>query len=150
VDLIIRQFPGKKNFKIEDSNTFLSTGLSLSFGVMVRFALYSMLPSAKNYLTKGGMSPRNAILTLIGCFLIGALGISVLSGILHQYIPHSIVDCDDEHGDEEQAKGEDGEVAHSHPPMEEHQTGLPQTDGPHEHHSYGTNGENSRQKYRNW
>ena len=35
VDLIIRQFPGKKNFKIEDSNTFLSTGLSLSFGVMV-------------------------------------------------------------------------------------------------------------------
>jgi hypothetical protein len=38
VDLIIRQFPGKKNFKIEDSNTFLSAGLSLSFGVMVRFA----------------------------------------------------------------------------------------------------------------
>jgi ZIP family zinc transporter len=102
-----------------------------------------MLPSAKNYLTKGGMSPRNAILTLIGCFLVGALGISVLSGILHQYIPHSIVDCDDEHGDEEQAKGEDGEVAHSHPPMEEQQPGLPQTDGPHEHHSYGSNGENS-------
>ena len=36
VDLIIRQFPGRKNFKIEDSNAFLSTGLSLSFGVMVR------------------------------------------------------------------------------------------------------------------
>jgi hypothetical protein len=36
VDLIIRQFPGRKNFKIEDSNSFLSTGLSLSFGVMVR------------------------------------------------------------------------------------------------------------------
>lgn len=36
VDLIIRLFPGKKNFKIEDSNGFLSTGLSLSFGVMVR------------------------------------------------------------------------------------------------------------------
>lgn len=36
VDLIIRLFPGKKNFKIEDSNVFLSTGLSLSFGVMVR------------------------------------------------------------------------------------------------------------------
>jgi len=36
VDLIIRQFPGKKSFKIQDSNTFLSTGLSLSFGVMVR------------------------------------------------------------------------------------------------------------------
>lgn len=36
VDLVIRQFPGHRNFKIEDSNAFLSTGLSLSFGVMVR------------------------------------------------------------------------------------------------------------------
>lgn len=35
VDLIIRQLPGKKNFKIEESNPFLSSGLSLSFGVMV-------------------------------------------------------------------------------------------------------------------
>jgi ZIP family zinc transporter len=35
VDLVIRMFPGQKNFKIEDSNGFLSTGLSLSFGVMV-------------------------------------------------------------------------------------------------------------------
>lgn len=35
VDLIIRRFPGNKNFKIEDSNHFLSSGLSLSFGVMV-------------------------------------------------------------------------------------------------------------------
>lgn len=35
VDLIVRKFPGMKNFKIEDSNAFLSTGLSLSFGVMV-------------------------------------------------------------------------------------------------------------------
>jgi ZIP family zinc transporter len=101
-----------------------------------------MLPSAKNYLTKGGMSPRNAILTLIGCFLVGALGISVLSGILHQYIPHSIVDCDDEHGDEEQGKEED-EATHLHPPMQEQQPGLPQVNGQHEHRSYGTNGENS-------
>lgn len=36
VDLVVRLFPGHKNFKIEDSNAFLSTGLSLSFGVMVR------------------------------------------------------------------------------------------------------------------
>lgn len=35
VDLVIRQIPGHRNFKIEDSNAFLSTGLSLSFGVMV-------------------------------------------------------------------------------------------------------------------
>lgn len=35
VDLVIRMFPRYRNFKIEDSNSFLSTGLSLSFGVMV-------------------------------------------------------------------------------------------------------------------
>lgn len=35
VDLVIRMIPRHRNFKIEDSNVFLSTGLSLSFGVMV-------------------------------------------------------------------------------------------------------------------
>lgn len=43
VDLVIRQFPGHRNFKIEDSNTFLSTGLSLSFGVMVRITLHARI-----------------------------------------------------------------------------------------------------------
>ena len=48
---------------------------------------------------------------MIGCFLIGALGISILSNILHQFIPHSVVDCDHEHGDEEEGKldSEDGD-----------------------------------------
>lgn len=101
-----------------------------------------MLPSAKNYLTKAGMAPRNAILTLIGCFLLGALGISVLSGILHKYIPHSVVDCNDEHGDEEHGKVED-EDTHAHQKMPEHQHALPQSDVHHEHPSYGTNSETS-------
>lgn len=35
VDIIVRQFPGKKDFRIQDSDTFLSASLSLSFGVMV-------------------------------------------------------------------------------------------------------------------
>jgi ZIP family zinc transporter len=35
VDLIVRQFPGKKGWRIQDSDVFLSTSLSLSFGVMV-------------------------------------------------------------------------------------------------------------------
>lgn len=35
VDLIIRHIPGKRNFRIQDSNAFLSGSLSLSFGVMV-------------------------------------------------------------------------------------------------------------------
>ena len=35
IDILIRQFPGKQNFRIQDSDTFLSASLSLSFGVMV-------------------------------------------------------------------------------------------------------------------
>lgn len=152
---MIRQLPGHRNFKIEDSNGFLSTGLSLSFGVMVCIvfyiecvllliqiqifsSLFSMLPSSKKYLIEGGMTARNATLTMVGCFLLGALGISVVSDILHRYIPHSVVDCDHEHGDEEEGKGEDEEAAHSHQPMQEQNPGLLQADG-HEDRSYGTN-----------
>ncbi len=39
VDLIIQRIPGQRNFRIQDSNTFLSSSLSLSFGVMVSLAL---------------------------------------------------------------------------------------------------------------
>lgn len=35
VDLIIQRIPGKRNFRIQHSNAFLSSSLSLSFGVMV-------------------------------------------------------------------------------------------------------------------
>ena len=38
VDLIVRRIPGKRNFKIQDSNAFMSSSLSLSFGVMVSSA----------------------------------------------------------------------------------------------------------------
>lgn len=34
VDVIVRLFPGKKDFRIQDSDMFLSSSLSLSFGVM--------------------------------------------------------------------------------------------------------------------
>ncbi|KAL6150257.1 Zinc transporter [Exserohilum turcicum] len=79
---------------------------------------------------------------MVACFLIGAFGISVLSGILHKYIPHSVVDCDDEHGDEEQAKhGEDH--GHVHGPMQEHQPGLPQAEARHEHFAFGPSSETS-------
>jgi zinc transporter ZupT len=50
------------------------------------------------------MSAKNATFTLIGCFLAGAVGISVLSQILHRYIPHKVVDCDHGHDDEEEGK----------------------------------------------
>jgi VIT1/CCC1 family predicted Fe2+/Mn2+ transporter len=46
VDLVVRLLPGKKNFKIEESNSFLSTGLSLSFGVMVGAVVFVLGYSA--------------------------------------------------------------------------------------------------------
>lgn len=87
-------------------------------------SLYSMLPSAKNYLQKGGLSPKLATLILIGSFLAGALVIAVVSQILHRYIPHSVVDCDHEHGDEGEGKQDDVHADHDHSrpgsrPMEE-------------------------------
>jgi ZIP family zinc transporter len=105
-----------------------------------------MLPSAKKYLTQSGLSPRNASFTLIGCFLVGAFGISVLSRILHQYIPHSVVDCDHEHGDEEEGKMDEEEAHHPHHAMQEQQRYLPQADGFGDRDaqpSYGTNSENN-------
>jgi ZIP family zinc transporter len=107
-----------------------------------------MLPSAKKYLEKGGLSAKTATFTLMGCFLLGALGISVLSQILHRYIPHSVVDCDHEHGDEEHGKLGDEEEDDVHEPMLEQSSELSQVD---EHpevrgrRSYGTNSEISNQ-----
>lgn len=83
---------------------------------------------------------------MIGFFLLGALGISILSDILHRYIPHSIVDCDHEHGDEEEGKVGDEEAAHSHKPMQEQNSGLIQADGGHEERSYGTNNDHTSNK----
>ncbi|KAF2277992.1 uncharacterized protein EI97DRAFT_432080 [Westerdykella ornata] len=104
IDILIRQFPGKKNWKLEDSNLFLSSGFSLSFGVLIFSALYKILPSSRRYLEDGGLPPRVAVFTLVACFLLGAFAISILSRILHHYIPHSVVDCAHDHGDEETGK----------------------------------------------
>ncbi|KAF1961685.1 hypothetical protein CC80DRAFT_512825 [Byssothecium circinans] len=146
IDVVIRQLPGKKDFRIQDSNAFLSSGLSLSFGVMIFSSLYSMLPSSKSYLQKGGMSPKAATLTMMGCFLAGAIGIAVLSQILHRYIPHSVIDCDHEHDDEEQGKAEVEDSAHHHSHSHHHETehanGHPRVGGGHNgrsHSLYGTN-----------
>lgn len=35
IDVLVRYIPGKKNFKIQESNGFLAASMSLSFGVMV-------------------------------------------------------------------------------------------------------------------
>ncbi|KAF1983105.1 Zinc/iron permease [Aulographum hederae CBS 113979] len=102
VDIIIRQFPGRKNFRIEDSNAFLSSSLSLSCGVMLYSSLYNMLSSATTSLREGGFTTQQAAWLRIGCFLGGALAIQVVSRVAHHFIPHHVVDCDHDHGEEEE------------------------------------------------
>ncbi|KAL5119340.1 Zinc transporter [Pleosporales sp. CAS-2024a] len=104
-----------------------------------------MLPSAKKYLEKGNISPKAATFTLMGCFLIGALGISFVSQILHQYIPHSVVDCDHKHGDEEEGKAEDGDESVQQPMLEHSDDGqqMDGVSGTRATRSYGTNSETS-------
>lgn len=80
-----------------------------------------MLPSAKSSLEKGGFSPKAAAWTLIGCFLGGAVGIQVISRILHQFVPSHVVDCEHTHDEEDiketnsKSQGDDShEAAHEH------------------------------------
>ena len=44
IDLLIQCFPQGKNFRIEDSDSFLSSSLSLSFGVMVSHYAFNLQP----------------------------------------------------------------------------------------------------------
>ncbi|KAJ8124334.1 hypothetical protein O1611_g9307 [Lasiodiplodia mahajangana] len=97
VDVIVQLFPGKANFRVQDSNTFLACSLSLSFGVMVFMSLYHMLPEAKKYLTDTDMQDRTAGLVLVACFVGGFVGIQILSRFFHQFLPSHVVDCDHTH-----------------------------------------------------
>ncbi|KAL0931718.1 zip zinc transporter [Colletotrichum truncatum] len=99
VDLIVRWFPGQRNFRIQDSNVFLACSLSLSFGVMLYSALNNMLPSAKQYLKEDGFPDQTAGFIMVGCFAGGFVGIQVISRLLHQYMPSHVVDCDHTHSE---------------------------------------------------
>ncbi|KAF2100367.1 hypothetical protein NA57DRAFT_36768 [Rhizodiscina lignyota] len=118
VDVFVRMIPGQKDFRIQDSNGFLSSSLSLSFGVMLFSSLYSMLPSAKRSLEKGGFSSQEAAWILILCFIAGVVGIQIISRVLHHYMPSHVVDCDHTHqGGEEQSGVHSGHARphrHSH------------------------------------
>ncbi|KAK4192010.1 zinc-regulated transporter 3 [Podospora australis] len=124
VDVFVRLIPSKRHFRIQDSNAFLACSLSLSFGVMIFSALYSMLPSASQYLAKDNWDAQKAGFLLMGCFVGGFFGIQVLSRLIHQYIPSHIVECDhthDELPDEESAHGHH----HHHKPSKPRQESLP-------------------------
>ncbi|KAI1267401.1 Zinc/iron permease [Xylariaceae sp. FL1019] len=112
VDVFVRLFPGKKDFRIQDSNTFLACSLSLSFGVMLFMSLNSMLPEAKEYLSKAKFKDNIAQLILIACFVGGFVGIQILSRLFHQLLPSHVVDCDHSH-------------SHSHEESRAHSTSHP-------------------------
>ncbi|KAF4999439.1 hypothetical protein FGRMN_2461 [Fusarium graminum] len=97
VDVIVRLFPGKKNFRIQDSNVFLACSLSLSFGVMLFSALYSMLPESKEYFEQAKWSQQAAGLLMMACFVGGFIGIQGVSRLLHQFMPTHVVECDHTH-----------------------------------------------------
>ncbi|KAG5979718.1 hypothetical protein E4U55_004841 [Claviceps digitariae] len=99
VDFIVRLFPGKHTFRIQESNFFLASSLSLSFGVMMFSALYSMLPESKGYLEKDGWDDQPAGLLIMGCFIGGFFGIQAVSRLLHRLMPSHVVDCDHTHDD---------------------------------------------------
>ncbi|KAK0748712.1 Zinc/iron permease [Apiosordaria backusii] len=97
IDVFVRLIPGQRQFRIQDSNVFLACSLSLSFGVMIFSALYSMLPSAMRYLVKDEWDRQKAGLLMMGCFVGGFFGIQLVSHVLHQYLPSHIVECDHTH-----------------------------------------------------
>ena len=131
IDVVVRQFPGMRDFKISESDAFLSASLSLSFGVMLFSSLYSMLPQSNSYLQDGGYSPREAIVSVnCGLFLAGVLGIRVLSSVLHRFMPTHVVDCDHTHDEEAGGTPEEDMAEHSHD--DAHTVGLPKNG-----HGYG-------------
>ncbi|GAM35683.1 hypothetical protein TCE0_017r04197 [Talaromyces pinophilus] len=97
VDIILRSCLRIRNFDITTNTTFLSSSMGLSAGVMVFSSLYSMLPTAKTYLSRSGLSDSVAAFTLIGLFIAGVVAISIFSHIAHRYIPSHVVDCTHTH-----------------------------------------------------
>ncbi|KAH6627791.1 Zinc/iron permease [Chaetomium tenue] len=112
IDIPIRLIPSKRHFRIQESNAFLASSLSLSFGVMLFSALYSMLPSAMRYLARDNWDEHKAGFLMMGCFIGGFFGIQVISRVLHRYMPSHVVDCDHTH---ENFEGEEhAHHGHSH------------------------------------
>lgn len=103
IDLILRHIPRWKDFRIQDSSVFLGCSMSLSFGVMIFSALYSMLPSSKRYLERAELSAQKAAWMLLGFFILGFVGIQIISRFLHHYMPSHVVDC--HHSHDEISKG---------------------------------------------
>ncbi|KAK5137843.1 hypothetical protein LTR08_006611 [Meristemomyces frigidus] len=95
-------------------------------------ALYSMLPNARTSLEAAAFTPKEAAWILIACFLGGALGIQLLSRVLHSYMSPHIVSCENPH-DEEQGTSpmpKEDDDAHEHQPPHHHPPTAPRPQGP--------------------
>jgi ZIP family zinc transporter len=57
-------------------------------------ALFSLLPEAQHYFLQQGYPPDKAVYATVGFFLIGVLGLQVVSELLHRCLPSSIVSCE--------------------------------------------------------
>jgi ZIP family zinc transporter len=90
-----------------------------------------MLPSAKSSLIKGGYSTQEAAWLLIGWFAAGVVGIQIISRVMHQFVPHNVVDCEHQHEDEEAHKEGAGSAHHGHGHGHEHEHGHRHD---HDHH----------------
>ncbi|KAH9209523.1 Zinc/iron permease [Leptodontidium sp. 2 PMI_412] len=97
VDVLIQYIPSKRNFRIQESEAFMASSLSLSFGVMIFSALYSILPNSKKYLIQSGYTPSNAGWILLAGFVGGFFGIQIISRFFHRFMPSHVVDCDHTH-----------------------------------------------------
>ncbi|TLD31438.1 hypothetical protein PspLS_01990 [Pyricularia sp. CBS 133598] len=98
VDIFVRRFTRSKTFRIEDSNAFLASSLSLSFGVMIYSALANMLPEAKKEFLLSDYGEMPAGLLMMTFFVVGFMGIQVISRLMHRLMPSHVVDCDHTHG----------------------------------------------------
>ncbi|KAL3484923.1 Zinc/iron permease [Aspergillus germanicus] len=98
VDILVRRFSPRSDFQIAHSNVFLSASLCLSAGVILFTSLYSMLPTARDYLEKAGWSPSRSSYALVSLFIAGVVGIRALSALLHKFLPSHVVDCAHSHG----------------------------------------------------
>lgn len=68
-----------------------------------------MLPQSQHYLEHGGYSPQQSAYLLIGLFLLGVIGIQILSRVLHHFLPSHVVDCDHTHDEDHDKSGTDEE-----------------------------------------
>lgn len=74
-----------------------------------------MLPSSKKYLEKAEMSPAKASWLLLIFFILGFIGIQIISRFLHHYIPSQVVDCDHRHDESAKARKHGHAHIHAHP-----------------------------------